>query len=239
MEYTVVTENDKGFGPLKWFGNSRNAASAGAALLGRAVAIYDYKMNFNSDLELLVNDLHARRTKFRNVNIWTETDNSKVRRAWMITCFDHPGKGLDAVMEADVTLDEVQKWYDFEYDGLTDDVLIDKVMKALWGGDFVQFSKDLCIHGRVVHLWRTWGQIPGSDIHKVLEYAFLSALHLDKKGIGGEILTRSKYTYVEEEALPYRKEFIRAWKKAEDALISVAVPKRQFITFEETENDAK
>lgn len=234
MEYTVVTENNKGFGTLKWFGNSRYAKSPGAALLGRATALYDYKMDFHTDLELLINDFHERSRKFRSIGIWTQTDNSRIRRAWTLACYDHPGKGVDAVMDADVTLDEVQTWYDFEYEGLSDSVLIDRTMKAIWGGDFVQFSKDLLIHGRVVHLWRTWGQIPGVDVHKVLHYA----LDRTRRLVGDrKILDRRKEEYVEQEVLPYRAEFIKAWKKAEDVLLSVSIPKRRFITFEENDNN--
>lgn len=230
MEYVKVKEHDKGHGPLVWLDNSRAAVSPGAALLGRGLALYDFCMDFVSDLEQIVNDLSLRATRFRNLNIWTETCNAKTRRAWTLACYDHPGKGMDSVMDADVTFEEVRRWYDFEKDGLTDCVLTDKVLKALWGGDFVLMSTDLNVHGRIFHLFRTWGQIPGQDYHKVLEYAFMQTLHMDNEGIGGEILLRGRESYVEEDALPYREKFIESWRKAEDTLISYPVPKRKEVT---------
>ena len=232
MDYVKVKDHDKGYGPLRWFGNSRDAVSVGAALLGRGCAIYDMRMDYATDLEKLAEDLSFRSTVFRSVNIWAETENAKVRRAWALACYDHPGKGRDSVMEADVTLEELQKWYDFEMDGLTDCILTDKVLKSLWGGDFVQLSKDLNVHGRIIHIFRNWGQVPGSDYHKVMEYAFLKTLHMDHEGIGGDILSRGKETYVEEEALPYRQMFIESWRKAEDCLLSYPAPKRVSVNLE-------
>jgi len=230
MDYVKVKEHDRGYGPLRWFGNSRDASSAGAALLGRGIGLYDMRMDYVTDLEEVVNDLSFRMTTFRSINIWTTTDNAKVRRAWTLACYDHPGKGMDSVMDADVTLEEVRRWYDFEKDGLTDCILTDKVLKSLWGGDFVKMAYDLNVNGKIIHIFRNWGQVPGSDYHKVMEYAFLKTLHLDNEGIGGEILLRGRESYVEEDAFPYREKFIESWRKAEDTLISYPVPKRKEVT---------
>ncbi|GEM_PF-3944582 len=233
MDYVNVKENDRGFGPLRWFGNSRDAVSPGSALLGRGIAIYDFRMDYNTDLEKLADDLHFRMTAFRSLNIWMESESNKVRKAWTNTCYDHPGKGMDDVMGADVTLDEVTRWYDFEYNGLADCVLFDKLLKSLWGGDFVRLSEDLNIHGRIVHLWRNWDRMPSPEVRMVLEHAFARALHLDD--MGGEVLCRSRESYDEDEAMPYRETFIRAWREAEDILLSCPAPKRHLINLEEVQ----
>ena len=232
MYYENGKDNDKGYGPLRWFGGSRDAVSPGAALLGRGCALYDFRMDFSTDFELLVNDLHARMTKFRNVNIWTQSETNRIRKAWTSICYDHPGKGTDSVMSPDVTVEELRKWYDYQYESLSVCMTMEKLLHSLWDGDFMLMCQDLHVHGRVFHLFRTWERMPGTDVHKTFRHAFDKALHLDDIGRGGTVLSRWKENYNEADALPYRTAFIEAWKEAEDRLLSVPCPKRYLVNFE-------
>ena len=213
MDRPIIIENNKGNGTLKWVQTSRAEKSAGSAILGRGVALYDFCMDHSTDLDRLAADLHFRMQAFRTVTIWTEHESNKVRKAWTGICYDHPGKGMDSVMSADVTLPLLRKWYNFQKESLETATILNDAVHQLWEGDFVQMAVDLCIPHKTLMLFRNWAMCPGEDVVRVTRFA--------SDAIGGKEALKA-----DSNILPDRDGFIMAWRYAEDKLLDAFPGKR-------------
>ena len=204
----TVIENNKGKGPLKWVETSRMAVCPGDALLGRGCALYDYRTGLKTDLHRLAEDPSSRASVFRTINIWVEDSDNRGKKAWGLVCHDHPGKGMDAVLDADVSEKEIIRWYDFEKRGLETSETLRTLSVKWWDNDFVKMAEDICMPVRTMNLIRNWGVIPGRDVTDVLRYALTESQKVD---------------------IPlYAKErFVEAWGEAEDRLLDFPPNKRR------------
>ena len=206
MDKPIITENNKGKGAIKWVQTSRAEKSVGSVLLGRGVALYDYCMDHRTDLSVLVEDLHERMVRFRNITIWTGNENNKVRKAWTAICYDHPGKGMDDVMGADVTLSQLEKWYAFETEGLETATILNEGVYHLWDKDYVQTAVDLCIPHKTLLVLRNWATMPGQDVIRIARYAV--------DAVGGLDALKDV-----QNNLGLKDAFVMAWRYAEDKLL--------------------
>ena len=83
----------KGYGALAWTRRGFTDNDKASALLGRLIGLYDYKMDFCTDLERVVGNLTDRMNAFRTMAIWVDESLKRVRNAWASICSDYPGKG--------------------------------------------------------------------------------------------------------------------------------------------------
>ena len=223
--YDSLKLNEKGYGPLKFTKRGFDTQKRGAALLGRAIALYDFIMDYKTDLRIL-SDVKARINKFRDICIWVDTlDTKRPKNAYSAICRDYPGKGIEQVADPDIDIGDVQQWYEWEYKAL--EVVRDFLQTTgiLFRWDIQNVADALKIPFKVVNLFYSYSELPGDDLASVFEYAveFTHAMpewHMIVK-------TFSEDNYDEHLIAPYRQLFIERWQKAEDKLISVPVRERK------------
>lgn len=217
--------NDKGYGPLKFTKRGFDTDKKSAALLGRSVALYDFMMDFKTDLRVL-SDIHTRINKFRDICIWVDsTETRKIRNAFSAICRDYPGKGKEQVADPAIDIGDVEEWYEWEYKALEVSKSFSKTSAILFDWNREKMSKALKIPFKVVNLLQGYSELPGDDLAAVYEYAseFIYAM-ADWQMIAKDF---SIDNYDEQLIAPYRQLFIERWQKAEDQVISVPYRERR------------
>lgn len=204
-DFPEVVANNLGNGSLRWFQHGVGFTSSGAALLGRSIALYDYVMDFDTDLSTLTSDV-SRAKRFTAICIWIDSASKRVRNAFKSICYDYPGKGKEAVISPDVTVDEIAKWYDWEVSALYYSDMLRDSINELWDSLSVDFCQDLCIPYQKLELVKRWSEPMGRDMQMCVSKA------IDETSKEG---------------------FIRAWKEMENTLLALSINDRDKLVFEE------
>lgn len=217
---------NKGFGPLvltqRVFVNEGKAS----AMFGRMIGLYDYVMDFRTDLDRL-DDMTARLNYFRTISIWIDESPRRVKNAWASICSDYPGKGKADVADPSVTPESIRKWRDLEMYLLFAADEFWKTAFPLWGWDNRRVADDLGFPQKEFGLVFRWSALIGDDVIKCSRHAKRCVKTLS----GSEsALKASRETFNESYSRPFREEYIRAWKEMEDILVSLPKQRRKEVT---------
>ena len=217
IEQIDVHPRNNGFGAVRWTERLiTNLPQRGATFFGRTIGIYDYMNSYNTDIEKL-EDLHARANKFRELNIWIDNSPKKCKNAHSRICGDFPGLGKDAVLDINLDMDEVRKWRDYEYVGLTVAVSLDRLLKTVWENDMVQMGLDLHMPIKSLNLIKNWWELPSASGRSIITHAV-------EKGIAAGLAS----AVVEgEDCTVYRDVVIEGWQEQEDKILALPDAKRR------------
>lgn len=197
----------KGYGSLAWTRRGFTDDDKPSALLGRLIGLYDYRMDFTTDLERVVDSLTHRMNTFRSMAIWVDENLKRVKNAWASICSDYPGKGKADTADPSVTVEKLQYWRSFEIDCLSAADILRLHALPLWSMDSKLMAKDLGFPFKELDLILRWAVLPGDDVQKIARHA--------------------KST-LETFGVPVTKEdFIEIWKRDEDILLDYPKNKRK------------
>ena len=213
---------NKGFGALGWTKRGFAEKNKASALIGRLIGLYDYVMDFETDMEKLA-DVQNRMNYFRTLAIWVDESLRKVKNAWASICSDYPGRGKADMADPSITVEAMTRWRDFEIRYLSAAETLKDMAHRLWGGDMRQMSSDLGFPFKEFGLITRWAVLIGDDVQTVLKYAKSRMETLEGSDIAMSATAESYDPFF---ATPFREEFVTAWKEMEDRLISLPRNKR-------------
>lgn len=213
--------NNKGYGMLKFTKRGFDTTDKAEALLGRSVALYDFMMDFKTDLRVL-SDTDVRASKFKEICIWVDSsDARRIRNAFSAICRDYPGKGIASIADPSLDIGKVEWWYEWEYSALCTTKRMGETFAALFGVNKLDTAQALKVPFKVVNLVLGYSELPAEDFVEVFEYAEEVLLAM----ADWNIVLNSDYD--EETVYPFRELFVQRWIYAEDALISVSPTHRR------------
>ena len=209
---------NKGLGALGWTRRgSVNKDGRPSALLGRLIGLYDYVMDYETNLSKL-DDVKARMNLFRTLAIWVDGSPKRVRNAWASICSDYPGCGKADMADPSVNIDDIVKWRDFEKTYLSRADELRTTVLPLWGWEIRDAASGLGFPLKEMGLITHWAVLMGDDVWAVL---CVAKRHLKTLEGYATALSFSRESYDSVYAAFYKDEFTDAWKNEEDRLISL------------------
>lgn len=196
----------KGYGTLAWTRRGFTDNDKPSALLGRLIGLYDYKMDFRTDLERVAGNLTDRMNAFRTMAIWVDENLKRVRNAWASICSDYPGKGKADTADPSVTVEKLQYWKNFEIRCLEAADILRLHALPMWNMDSKAMAKDMGFPFKELDLILRWAVLPGDDVQMIARHA--------------------KSILETFEIPPTKEDFIAIWKKDEDKLLDYPKNKR-------------
>ena len=222
--YDSFMLNDKGYGPLKFIKKGYDTEDKAAALMGRAVALYDFAMDFQTDLGELA-EPNIRVTRFVDICIWIDDASKRVRNAWTNICYDYPGKGKADMGDPNITVEQIEYWYWWEYSALDCSKRMSETLALLFGWNRALTSESLLIPFKVLDRINGWALCPSDELQILFNYAEEHLESMTDWQMMKDIYKKDNYN--EEVILPFRQMFVDKWKMGEDRLISVPATKRK------------
>lgn len=217
---------NKGFGPLTWTQRAFVNDDKPSAMFGRMIGLYDYVMDFRTDLTRL-DDITARLNYFRTISIWVDESPRRVKNAWASICSDYPGKGKADVADPCVTPESLERWRGFEIRLLSGADGFWKTAFPLWGWDNGRVAADLGFPAKEFGLVFRWAALIGEDVITCSRHAKRCVETLEGSDIA---LKATRDTFDENFSRPFREEYVRAWKEMEDRLVSLPKQRRKEVT---------
>lgn len=200
LDEVHVERKDLGKGPVRWTERRNNPnINKGAALLGRHIGIYDFYNSYHTDIDAL-EDIHWRLNKFRELNIWTDNAQRKVKTAHSRICGDFPGIGRDAVTDPSVMVEDIRYWRDYQVRCLRSSQYLTEIFRDIWDNDFIQMGQDLGMPPNKINHIKNWRENPSAEARFIIDHAHAMPRDFDS--------------------------VISEWRRCEDIVLALDGPKR-------------
>jgi len=217
--------NDKGYGPLRFIKKGYDAKDKGAALFGRAMAIHDFEMGIRTEDFEKMESIKTRIALFVDFAVWVEDASKRARNAWNSMCCDYPGMGKIEVADPNVSVSEIEKWYEWEYEGLECAKRLGRTFTILFGWNKALTAETLLFPLKEVTRISMWNVLPSDEVQMLFDYAYEDLDAIADWHILCDITTKDNYSDDAMQSL--RDMFVEKWKEGEDKLLSVPSIKRR------------
>ena len=226
-ERKEIVANDLGNGPLGWFLHMEPEEINGGSFLGRLVALYDHVKNGMTML-LPFQEPEARGKALAVIGNWAESQAKRVRLVYSRICADCRGIGRAQVLDENVSLDDVEKWYKLQKDALAASDILRKVLHKVWGGNSSAMLEALNVPGFVFTKWNSWTCTMGPDAVACVEAAFIPMIRTEDgyRLFFGEDWKSRELPEKYDDYANVREDFAGAWSDKEKELLALPAERR-------------